>query len=158
MTEYDCRGTWAMGNCASMMACPSYVGGSPDDYGPNYNGPAGDDVMNCTQTQASVGGVAALQREGMTCWDNPNDQQTARSLHVGGVNVCLCDGSARWISDFVQTLPSVYPGNYSVWDRLIASGDGQTISARHILTIAANGQVLFRPAKVASDRPRPRNQ
>ena len=64
--------------------------------------------------------------------DIPNDQQTARSLHSKGVHVCLCDGISRWISDFIWVLPSSFPpngGTYSVWDRLIVSGDGESIPA-----------------------------
>ena len=79
-------------------------------------------------SERRTGGDAALQTEGMGCWTNPNDQQTARSLHVDGVNVCMADGSGRWISDFIQVQPSSW-GNFSVWDRLLASGDGQQIPA-----------------------------
>ena len=75
----------------------------------------------------------------MACYPEPNNQQTARSLHVDGVHVCMADGSVRWISDYIQIFPSsmsaganpptTYKANFSVWDRLISSADGQQIAA-----------------------------
>jgi prepilin-type N-terminal cleavage/methylation domain-containing protein len=126
VTAFDPRGAWAMGNSNSMLTCCAGLFG--DDDGPNCVMPYADDVWNCDQIQNAVGGDAALQGAGMGCWTNPNDQQTARSLHVDGVNVCMADGSGRWISDFIQVQPSSW-GNFSVWDRLLASGDGQQIPA-----------------------------
>ena len=127
VAAFDPRGVWAMANSNSILTCCGGCYG--DDYGPNCNAPYADDVTNCTQIQNAAGGVAALQAGGMGCWDGTNDQQTARSLHSKGVNVCLCDGSARWISDFIQVMPSGLPpgGPLSIWDRLIASADGQQI-------------------------------
>ena len=71
-----------------------------------------------------------LAKKGMPCSgvDVANIQQTARSLHPGGVFACLADGSVHWISDFIQAKPSS-AANLSVWDRLNASADGQPISA-----------------------------
>jgi hypothetical protein len=59
--------------------------------------------------------------------DATNSQQTARSLHVGGVYCSFADGGVHWISDFVQTVPSSVT-NPSIWDRLLASGDGKTVT------------------------------
>ena len=56
-----------------------------------------------------------------------NCQQTARSLHTDGVSVALCDGSVRFISDFVQL--GTGPSNLGVWDKLNLSHDGQPIDA-----------------------------
>ena len=145
VTEYDPRGIWAMGNApaSSIFGCGGCVN---DDNGPNCNGPWADNCMNCAQVQAAFGDSSGinLAAAGMSCYGGSspptaNDQQTARSMHQSGVNVCLCDGSARWISDFIQVFPSslgpvgnpptTYQANYSVWDRLIASGDGQPVPA-----------------------------
>jgi prepilin-type N-terminal cleavage/methylation domain-containing protein/prepilin-type processing-associated H-X9-DG protein len=142
ITEYDSRGVWAMGNSASILfGCGGVCG---DDDGPNCMGTYADDVWNCWQIANAYGGSgsgsginagdAALMAMGMSCYQETNDQQTARSLHIGGVNVCFADGSAHWISNYIQVTPSTltavgsgFQANYSVWDRLIASGDGQQI-------------------------------
>ncbi len=40
----------------------------------------------------------------MPCYegDGADRQQTARSLHHGGVYVAMCDGSVTYISDYVE--------------------------------------------------------
>ena len=139
VTPYDPRGVWAMSHCpgSSIFACG---GVANDDYGPNCSFIWADNTMNCAQVCTAFGDEVGnhLAAAGMACFDGdiPNDQQTARSLHTKGVNVCLCDGSGRWISDFIQVKPSslnytnnTYKATYSVWDALIASGDGNAIPA-----------------------------
>jgi prepilin-type processing-associated H-X9-DG protein len=80
--------------------------------------------MDCDLIQNDFGGAAGLAAAGMGCYANSgNAEQTARSMHVGGVNTCFVDGSVHWISDFIQAYPSSH-GNLSVWDRLMASADG----------------------------------
>jgi prepilin-type N-terminal cleavage/methylation domain-containing protein len=128
----DTRGVWAMsGACPSALWCHGYFA---DDNGPNDNSAIGngDDERTCSEVVAAVGGAVKLIRLGMSCWDgNGADfQQTARSMHLAGVNVCLCDGSVRFISDFIDkgvdwTVPSISAEH--VWDRLNLSDDGQTI-------------------------------
>jgi prepilin-type processing-associated H-X9-DG protein len=71
-----------------------------------------------------------VARLGMSCSDGdwPNVQQTARSCHEGGVYVTMCDGSVHFISDYIDV--SVNDPSYvSVWDRLMLSADGKSISA-----------------------------
>ena len=71
----------------------------------------------------------------MSCYEGngQNWQQAARSLHEGGVNVCLCDGSVRFISDYVETQPDTWgttkPIPLAVWDKLNLSNDGEPIDA-----------------------------
>jgi prepilin-type N-terminal cleavage/methylation domain-containing protein/prepilin-type processing-associated H-X9-DG protein len=129
VTSFDCRGTWAMpGGGPSSLWAHGYCG---DDYGPNNSQSLlADDTVGCTQIQAAVGGDAALAKMGMSCshgnWGNI--QQTARSMHPGGVHVALCDGSVQWVGDFIEvTVNNV--NNPSVWDRLMLSADGQIIPA-----------------------------
>jgi prepilin-type N-terminal cleavage/methylation domain-containing protein/prepilin-type processing-associated H-X9-DG protein len=134
LTSYDSRGVWAMSG-----ACPSALwahGSWGDDNGPNSNQPKADDVLSCADIKKVMGGSAALAKLGMacsednapTCW--PNWQQTARSMHAGGVNVALADASVRWISDFIDISSGNIansPPTYSVWDRLNLSNDGQSL-------------------------------
>ncbi len=132
LISQDTRGTWAMSG-----ACPSALWGHgyfADDNGPNDNETNGDDERTCSEVEAAFGGLTKVILLGMSCWDgNGADfQQTARSMHRGGVNVCLCDGSVRFITDFIDkgvswTTPSRSANH--VWDKLILSNDGETIEA-----------------------------
>jgi prepilin-type N-terminal cleavage/methylation domain-containing protein/prepilin-type processing-associated H-X9-DG protein len=135
ITDYDARGVWAMsGACPSSIWGCSYIIG--DDYGPNCPIFSADDMINCTQLRTAYGdasfmqtGSNALAGTGMPCSgvDIYNSQQTARSLHSGGVYVAFADGSVHWISDLVQSSPSSL-GDPAIWDRLISSGDGKLVT------------------------------
>ncbi len=122
----DERGTWAMSNCASALF--GHGGVNTDAYGPNCKELNGDDSKGCSQAQAAAGGAEALAKRGMGCFgkDLGNAQQGARSLHAGGVNVCLADGSVHFISNEIQSTPST-DLKLSVWDCLNASSDRQSI-------------------------------
>jgi prepilin-type N-terminal cleavage/methylation domain-containing protein/prepilin-type processing-associated H-X9-DG protein len=133
----DTRGIWAMSG-----ACPSALWGHgfiSDANGPNCNQTNSDDPRACTDILSAVGASstnqAPLIQLGMSCWSG-NDadvQQGSRSMHPSGVNVCLADGSVRFISDFVETDPSdLYnssPTHLAVWDKLNLSNDGLPIDA-----------------------------
>lgn len=127
IVAFDTRGTWAMSGGPTSLWCHGGLWG--DDNGPNCSYERSDDVMACPAIHAAVGGMAAAAQMGMPCSpaDYPNFQQTARSQHTGGVFVGLCDGSVRWISDFIEVKPSSLTA-MSVWDRLMGSSDGQPIS------------------------------
>lgn len=123
----DCRGTWAMsGGCPSALWAHGTAG---DCNGPNTPSPGADDVQNCSDIHAAVGGEMALAAMGMGCpgGNRANYQQTARSMHDGGIHVCLADGSVRWINDFIGITQS---GRLATWERLNASADSQTLSAQ----------------------------
>jgi prepilin-type N-terminal cleavage/methylation domain-containing protein/prepilin-type processing-associated H-X9-DG protein len=141
---FDLRGVWAMSGAApSALWGHGFYG---DDNGPNNRGfPQADDMQSCTDIKMAVGGGNAsngetlLMKMGMSCGvinanNLPNWQQTARSMHVGGANVCFVDGSVHFISDFIElgTDPSASgsapaDGNLGVWDKLNLSNDRQPV-------------------------------
>ncbi len=128
VTSFDSRGVWAMsGGAPSGLWAHGYIG---DDFGPNNSQSLkADDTMACTDIRAAVGGDAALAKMGMPCSDGNwwNFQQTARSMHVGGVHACLADGSVHWLSDSIEVTAN-NPNHASVWDRLMLSADGYPIA------------------------------
>ncbi|HEY2146319.1 MAG TPA: DUF1559 domain-containing protein [Pirellulales bacterium] len=126
----DTRGTWAMsGACPSALWANGY---GTDDNGPNPASMHGDDERTCTEVQAAVGGQAALTRKGMSCWNGPGTDraQGSRSLHADGVNVSFCDGSVRFIGDFIERgIPGTPPKCLGLWDKLMLSNDGGAVDA-----------------------------
>jgi prepilin-type N-terminal cleavage/methylation domain-containing protein/prepilin-type processing-associated H-X9-DG protein len=132
----DTRGIWAMaGACPSALWAHGYFGNDNGPNAPNSGLQNGDGPLACDDVQKAVGGAAALAKMGMSCAaDYWNYQQTARSMHSGGVNVCLADGSVRFISELIEvgTPPSAAnppPACLGVWDKLNLSNDGQSIDA-----------------------------
>jgi len=132
VTSFDCRGTWAMsGACPSSLWAHGFGG---DDNGPNCTQLKADDVTACSDIASAVGGQASLVEMNMACsYDNapsnwPNWQQTARSFHPGGVNMCFCDGSVHFISDLIE-LGTGQGSSLGVWDKLNLSNDGYSIDS-----------------------------
>ncbi|HEX3999403.1 MAG TPA: DUF1559 domain-containing protein [Pirellulales bacterium] len=127
LTSFDCRGVWAMsGACPSSLWADGYIG---DDNGPNCTQQWADDVDACTDIESAMGSQSQLIVLNMACstgnW--PNWQQTARSLHPGGVNVTFCDGSVHFIVDNVEKGTS--SSSLGVWDKLSLSNDGFAIDS-----------------------------
>jgi len=125
----DRRGTWALGQAgASVLA---WFGQTGDDNGPNVCSPWADDTFGGALTDADKD---LMTRECMPDQFDSNDQKqaTVRSVHPGGVNIGLADGSAHFISNEVDLGglgQSVSSANWvmSVWDMYIASADDQTV-------------------------------
>jgi len=127
ITPLDGRGVWALGHAGASLLARFGAGG--DDNGPNTCDLRGDDVYCdfastgggiCSASGANPIGVV----ECMNCYGGTGfDQATARSMHTGGVFVAMCDGSVQYISDDIET-SGCWGDCCSVWDWMIASGDG----------------------------------
>jgi prepilin-type N-terminal cleavage/methylation domain-containing protein/prepilin-type processing-associated H-X9-DG protein len=118
LTPVDPRGVWALGfpGASIMNAGRASYNPTPNNLLGGLPGDNGDELENGSQycTPAS----AAL---GMGCTPNGTDMTSAmaRSLHIGGVNVCLADGSVRFIRNSISQL---------AWVQLLSKSDGQVIT------------------------------
>ena len=119
------------GGCPSALWAHGYIG---DANGPNAPYLNADDTNGCSDTRIAVGGNETtggerLAQMGMPCavGSRPNYQQTARSMHPGGVHVAMADGSVHFISNYIQTGTS--QTNLGVWDLLNLSADGRPIAS-----------------------------
>ncbi len=130
LTSFDIRGTWALGGAgaSAIWACGWYG----DANGPNASLDESDDIWACDSIESALGSSEAVTRMGMGCYINGNNRQsTARSLHSGGVNVCMADGSVCFVSDYIDTTTTTDSNGdkvFSTWDRLILSTDGQPVA------------------------------
>jgi prepilin-type processing-associated H-X9-DG protein len=97
----DRRGVWALGfPGSSITACHGLYGNN----GPNRGK---DAIQGCSDVAAHI---ADLEQQGMPCLKSQTDPRleiseraTARSMHVGGVNLLMADGSAHFIADSIET-------------------------------------------------------
>ncbi len=138
VSERDRRGCWALGGSptSTLYAYGSHGGGTNDGNGPNPRTDYADDMAGCDYLRNTSPGAAALLNEGMSCAVTPGEYSisgSARSRHPGGVQIALCDGSVRFISDYVKIIGEEFRGDPwmptgSVWDCLITSDDGLILS------------------------------
>lgn len=130
VTTFDVRGVWALGGGPSALWRHGYFG---DAAGPNSPGDEADDTIGCTDVIRAMGSKVELAKMNMGCIERTgNTQQTARSMHQGGVFASFCDGSVHFISDDVEIRVdgiTENPPYISVWDRLNLSADGEVINA-----------------------------
>ncbi|HEX3998825.1 MAG TPA: DUF1559 domain-containing protein [Pirellulales bacterium] len=140
VTSFDPRGCWAMSGSSSALWAEGCVG---TDDGPNSTASGGDAIPNCSAVQSAVGSATQLIKIGMSCSQSSYglDQQTARSLHNGGVNVCFADGSVHFITDSIEVgspsqgstiaalanTPTGTQPTLGVWDKLLLSNDNLPI-------------------------------
>lgn len=107
--------------------------GSSDDHGPNNPSDAADDTQDCGEMQTKVS-AEYLAQQNMGCdAAGANVQASARSLHPGGVNICMCDGSVHFISDDINcsttwhftitSPPGRVASEFGVWEELMSAGD-----------------------------------
>lgn len=127
----DRRGVWAMGMCGSNFHCRHA------SLPINSCGGFDDDVYEISDVIDDIGADAlASQCMSADPGVNASGQSVIRSLHPGGAHVALVDGSARFLSDFIETgelsisgwigegPDDLKPEVFGVWPRLNVSSDG----------------------------------
>jgi prepilin-type processing-associated H-X9-DG protein len=110
----DPRGVWALGYPGGSITAANAIG---DCIVPNDRTETSDDLQGCPDVYYPGIGT----RDGMGCnpgllnlgW--PSWQAQSRSRHENGVNVCLADGSVRFVANTVSQ---------GVWFALLSSNDG----------------------------------
>lgn len=134
LNDKDRRGTWALGGPGASSV---WGHGTGSTLGPNNCNQSSDYILGC-QEVVTAATRTAMNRECMGCASGrPSSQATTRSRHSGGVNVCMVDGSLRFVTDSIDrsstgSLPSKSPAanpkdvatqNFRIWERLNASAD-----------------------------------
>ena len=122
LTQYDHRGTWAMGTAgASALFSHGY---SSNATGPNPCGYWADSSRNGTYLCYTDPGIPVLASACMVCTPSAaNLQAGSRSAHSGGIYSAFCDGSVHFISDLIDT-GGPYAPVPAAWDHLITCCDG----------------------------------
>ncbi len=124
LNTMDVRGTWAIGLAGASLCChaksfnatPNGKFMPPD---PNC-GDGGDEIEGCF---AFAPMFPNRDKLGMPCscaMGHRNNAGQSRSMHPGGVNIGLGDGSVRFIKDTIAN---------KVWFTLLVSNDGWIVSA-----------------------------
>lgn len=117
LTSNDPRGIWAMGfpGASVVNAGRGSYNPTPNNKLGGTNADGGDELQDggayCSIPTAALG-------MGCTTGGTLMTSGMSRSLHVGGVTVCMADGSVRFLSDNIDQL---------TWCRLQARKDGQIV-------------------------------
>ena len=117
ISPLDPRGVWALGFPSS-----SIINAGRDDTNPtpdNFLGTSGqgDEIALCQNVSNAFWTPTLGPQQGMGCTGNGKEMTSAqsRSLHTGGVNVCMGDGSVRFIQSSIAQ---------ATWCLLISKDDG----------------------------------
>ncbi|MDP7303296.1 MAG: DUF1559 domain-containing protein, partial [Pirellulaceae bacterium] len=87
----DPRGAWALARGVIVGGCAT-----GDCQGINYQRANPDDIHQC------VGNNATWRTVKMHCWANGDCQHGPKSLHPGGAQATLADGSVRFVSETID--------------------------------------------------------
>jgi prepilin-type N-terminal cleavage/methylation domain-containing protein len=114
----DVRGTWSF-SPGSFICGHSYY---PDDVA-NVDHidlvPNGNALDDSKKDRPSYCSASNTDRDLRCLSYRPNQASlTARSKHIGGVHVCLGDGSGRFVSDSIDV---------TTWGRLLSINDGNVV-------------------------------
>ncbi len=119
MNEHDLRGCWAMPGLSAGTAAMFN-----DASVPNCREPYSDDMENC-----AVSGMLGNATNGMGCFDSTSTgQMTGRSMHPGGLQITMADGSARFVSetiDFKRTQVGCSAPPRGTWQAIHTRGGGE---------------------------------
>ncbi len=101
LASVDSRGTWALGQYGCSIVHGHGV--HSDATGPNSRRLGSDDIIGCADVVELLGYPEVI-RNGMAChrWVPGARKASPRSMHPAGVNVLMLDGSAHFVSDFVD--------------------------------------------------------
>jgi prepilin-type N-terminal cleavage/methylation domain-containing protein/prepilin-type processing-associated H-X9-DG protein len=114
----DPRGVWALGFPSS-----SIVNAGRAAYNPTPNNRLGDSGSDGDEIEngANIWEPGIGSRDGMGCLNDGTLMTSgmSRSLHTGGVNACMGDGSVRFVKNSIDE---------QTWGFLISKADGQVIT------------------------------
>ena len=102
LAPIDSRGSWALGQIGCSITFGHGV--YSDATGPNCRRLSSDRTIGALELGKLLGRQKVVQ-EGMPCvfyFYSGAAQATARSMHPGGVNVLMLDGSIHFVSDLVD--------------------------------------------------------
>lgn len=100
----DSRGVWALGMAGSSVTVRHGKYNLGNDGPVNSLSPSADDLVTCDALEAKYT-AEGLVELGMPCQLNSvpaNHQATARSMHSGGVQVLMLDGSSHFVNENVS--------------------------------------------------------
>ncbi|HEY6563910.1 MAG TPA: DUF1559 domain-containing protein [Pirellulaceae bacterium] len=130
LSERDRRGVWAMGIPGSSV---HWRHASNRVNSPNSCQSGDDDLKDGSLVLQDIG-QETLLRECMMPFVNYDQsaQSVMRSVHAGGITAAMCDGSARFISDFVESGAQTDgidpdPTIFRTWQRINVSQDSLVI-------------------------------